>query len=445
MLGRVLTVGAFFVFLAQLTACGGDNAGACNASNECPSGEVCQSHTCVKTCDSATLCPGGYTCQNNICVSGSTGVPQINTVAGTSELNCGENGACIGTAFLVTGAHFTNTTFNMADSEGRTYDMTVQDGGNDNAVTLVPVLARRQTDLFADRYVLTAVNQSGSATSELQLLQGEPGPDLTADELIDRINTASANKKILASRLEGGTSGGGGDAAGIVVKVNGSGSGGPAVSLDVDTEALKTLCGDDDGCDITLGATKFHGSGTAALEAYEIEAALNGGTCRFFLNPSTLSWTVSQDCVAIYGLYKYQSTAGDGTPVYVYDRAYQRYEYSSTFGKKNSGSASTYTGCGGGSGGTANGDGDGGPLIVLGFKGACYFAEGPADNSKPGTGCLLDDGKNSTDHVAANFSLIASSPTWDYPGAYPRALPPGNVRPWRDSDTTRECVLTVKD
>lgn len=463
MLGRVLTVGLFCVAAAQLTACGGNNAGSCNATNECPSGEVCQNHACVKTCESNAQCPGGYSCQGGVCVSGSTGVPEISSVAGTSDLNCGDNGSCIGTAFYVSGNHLTNTSFNLADSAGRTYDMTVQDGASDTAVTLVPVLARRQADLFADNnYVLTAVNQSGSTTANVSLLQGEPGPDLTADQLIDRINTASPAKKIAASKLD--VSGGGGGGGGLLyqetaasptgftqdeyrVTLSGSTTA-TAPSKDVDINILKDLCGDENGCEISLGATRFHGVATAsgtqqekdALAAYVSDAPRNGGTCRFFLDRATGSWTVSDDCVAIYGLYRSTGTNdAQGNPVYAYDRAYQRYEYSSTFGKKGSGASATFQGCSGTSAGSASGDVDGGPLIVLGYKGACYFAEAPADNTAK-NGCFLGDN-------TANFSLVASTPDWDFAGAYPRPDPnaTGNPRPWRPDDGARQCWLSVRD
>ncbi|MBC7794526.1 MAG: hypothetical protein H7Z43_12550 [Clostridia bacterium] len=417
----------------------------------------------MKTCDAATNCPGGYSCQGGICVSGSTGVPEISSIAGTSDLSCGDNGQCIGTAFVVSGNHLTNTTFNMADTQGRTYDMTVQGDASDTVVTLVPVLARRQTDLFADTYTLTAVNASGSATSGVQLLQGEPGPDLTADELIDRINTASATKKILASRLEGAGGTGTAGVTGTLHNVTGTGdttsnifaidvlkatvngtTTGAAASITINGDTIDSLCGDDDGCELTLGATNFYGQGSDALENYEISAQLNGGTCRFFVDTATHKWTLSQDCVAIYGLFRYDA-AQTGANKYVYDRAYQRYEYSSTFGQKNSGAsnAAAYT-CENGSP-NAPGDGDGAPLIVLGFKGACYFAEGQADNTK-NNGCFQADSNK-------DYALIASGPSWDYTGAYPHSDSAASCTgagmdppcPWHPDDGNRKCVLIAKD
>ena len=147
----------------------------------------------------------------------------------------------------------------------------------------------------------------------------------------------------------------------------------------------------------------------------------------------------------MYGLYAYNGT----TEQYEFSRAYQRYEYSNTYGIDGSGTAGSYT-CGG----VNTSDPDRSPLIVASFKGACYFAEAPADTSGSQTGCFTPDN-------AVGFYLIASHPAWDYPRTYPKAdndlngdglIDAGQPnagqaapRPWPETDTNRQCILTIKD
>jgi hypothetical protein len=182
------------------------------------------------------------------------------------------------------------------------------------------------------------------------------------------------------------------------------------------------------------------------VASYIIDAPLTGGECRFYLDLANHSWTLSQDCVATYGLYAYDNTSQS----YQFSRAYQRYEYSNAYGFDGSGASGAYT-CGG----VQSTDLDGQPLIVASFKGACYFSEAPADTTQAHSGCFAADS-------SAGFYLVASHPQWDYPGAYPKADndPDGDgfvnnssgantttpaPRPWLAEDAARQCVLTIKD
>ncbi len=472
MLPRVMWALTFSVALGGLiSACGGSNKVAqCNATSECPSGEVCQNKICAKTCDSTTICPGGYSCQNGLCVTGATGAPQIASVSGMSTETCEGGSPCIGAGFVVAGAHLANTTFTISgpDGDATSYEMKrVNSAGDDNSAELTPVFPRRKVDFTEGRYILTAVNQAGSGTSNVQLLRGEAGPALTADQIIDKINTGTDGKKIQARFLDV-VGGGGSGATGTLTSYTNGGAGQDtqlqlremrvivngladnATSQPVNNAKLEELCADANGCSITLGATRFRDN---RQPDYVIDAPINGGECRFYLNTARHSWTVSQDCVAMYGLYR----ANEATNVYdVFDRAYQRYEYSNVYGIDGSGAGGNYDECleyEGDDPKQQPGDADGFPLIVMGFKGACYLAESEPDLAK-NNGCLQTDS-------GAGLFLIASHPTWDYGGAYPKADNDHNgdgvidagfpnagqaaPRPWPTADTNRQCILTIKD
>lgn len=461
---------ALLPVLLGVAACGGSNKVAqCNATSECPSGEVCQNKICAKTCDSTTICPGGYSCQNGLCVTGATGAPEIASVSGMSTETC-DGSPCIGAGFVVAGAHLANTTFTISgpDGDATSYEMKrVNSAGDDNSAELTPVFPRRKIDFTEGRYILTAVNQAGSDTSNVQLLRGEAGPALTADQIIDKINTGTDGKKIQARFLDV-VGGGGSGATGTLTSYTNGGAGQDtqlqlremrvivngladnATSQPVNQAKLEELCADANGCSITLGATRFHDN---RQPDYVIDAPINGGECRFYLNSANHSWTLSQDCAAMYGLYAWNKTSQR----YEFDRAYQRYEYANVYGYDGSGNNNTYN-CqqvdANGDPVPQAGDQDGVPLIVASFKGGCYLAEATPDLTKPQSGCFTPDN-------SVGFHLIVSHPAWDYPGSYPKADndPDGDglidagfpnagqaaPRPWPTADTNRQCILTIKD
>jgi len=206
----------------------------------------------------------------------------------------------------------------------------------------------------------------------------------------------------------------------MVVRVNGSRSGGP-VSTQIDMNRFIELCGDEDGCSITLGATRFH---MENQPTYVIDAPLHGASCRFFWDKATRTWTLSTQCVAIFGTYKYDNALSK----YIFDSVLQMNNYSNMFGHDDSDDGTR--------------DGDGQPLVVTGFRGACYLAESAPDVVK-GNGHFMADNPNDPSTGKGLF-LIASSPTWDYPGAYPHDAK-GNDTIWPSNDPARRCELIVED
>ena len=80
-------------------------------------------------------------------------------------------------------------------------------------------------------------------------------------------------------------------------------------------------------------------------------------------------------------------------------------------------------------------------MIVVGFKGACYLTESAPDVRK-GNGSLLPD--TSDPGTGRGLYLVASSPSWDYPGAYPHD-DSGGLGLWPASDPERRCELIIED
>jgi hypothetical protein len=206
----------------------------------------------------------------------------------------------------------------------------------------------------------------------------------------------------------------------MVVVLNGSNNAGP-VSLALDMERIEAMCGDADGCMVTLGATRFRDQ---KVKNYILEVPLLGAPCRFFYYKQSKNWSLSQSCVATYGVYAFS----DSSNTWEFSRAYQVYEYSNAYGKDNS----YHDGL----------DIDGQPLIVMSFKGACYIAESAADPKRTDGGFLPDDPNNPT--TGRGLFLVASSPTWDYSGSYPKD-DDGVQRVWPGDDPERQCVAIFED
>lgn len=206
----------------------------------------------------------------------------------------------------------------------------------------------------------------------------------------------------------------------MVVVLNGSNNAGP-VSLALDMQRIEDICGDADGCTVTLGATRFRDQ---TVKNYVSEAPLLGAPCRFFYYKQSKNWSLSQSCVATYGVYAFS----DRSNTWEFSRAYQVYEYSNAYGKDDS----YHDGL----------DIDGQTLIVMSFKGACYIAESAADPKRTDGGFLPDDRRNPT--TGLGLFLTASSPTWDHSGSYPKD-DDGVQRVWPSDDPERQCIAIFED
>lgn len=404
--------------------CRDSKSAGCASTNDCPAGHICLSAACQQLCQGDSNCPRGYVCDaaQEVCVAGSRGAPEISAIQGNGALACQDQNdttvRCIRDGFIVVGSNLAGATFELVGPDGlqATYPLSVMAGATGVEVELKPVLPSGQSDLTPGTYLLAAYNQSGSTQQSVQLLRGEAGPDADGNALIGRINASGVTSTIGADRIDvarvhtydnttsAQTSAGGAGRA--RVRVNGSADG-SVKSVAVDNTRLQELCADGDGCTLSLGATRFR---DLADPTYIIEAPMHGGPCRFFLDAATGSWSLSQYCVAIYGLYAYDS----GSSQWQFERPYQIYEYSNVYGLDGSG------------GGI---DPDGGALIVLGFKGACYLAES-APNPSSTAGEFTADS-------SVGLHLVASGSSWESASIYPTS--------WPGNDGNRACELIIED
>lgn len=273
----------------------------------------------------------------------------------------------------------------------------------------------RSTLFAAGAAVCTALITSGTAiwisSRELQnkIQQAEAANKQSQETLKQTTNLLRYiydNGTLSRTSLSGGK---------MVVRVNGSAGTGP-VSHPIDMSRFEELCGDEDGCTITLAVTRFLGGETKPYSVTNVP--LQGAPCRFFWLPATKEWSLSQYCVATFGLYKYS----DARKAYTYDRAYQIYEYSYDFGKDDS-----YT---------SGENPDSNSYQIMSFKGACYLAEAAPDTRRNNGKWLPDDPNQPA--TGRGLHLVASSPLWDFPGVYP-------AERWPETDPQRACVLIVED
>jgi hypothetical protein len=196
----------------------------------------------------------------------------------------------------------------------------------------------------------------------------------------------------------------------MVVILNGSVNGAPN-SAPIHAGKLSEFCGDVDGCNITLAASRFREIASNIRQTDWIVAApIVGPTCRFYYGyAKSTQWALSQSCIATYQLMNRDSV----TNAWVPGNVYQAYEYGSAAGI----------------------DDDGASYIVMSFKGACYLSEAAPNISAAGGHFMPDDPNDKT--TGSGLFLIASSPSWDYAPAYPVA--------WAADDPERECILTIDD
>lgn len=206
----------------------------------------------------------------------------------------------------------------------------------------------------------------------------------------------------------------------MVVLLNGSSDAGP-VSVSIDMARFETMCGDADGCSILLGATRWR-IWSADGSNFVLDAPLQGPPCRFFWNVKSKHWSVSQSCVAMYGLVSWDKNAQQ----FQLRGQYQAYDHSNVYGVDESGRGAKDT--------------DGEPRIILGFKGACYLTESAADPRSTKGNFLADDPAALS--TGRGLYLIASSPGWD--PVYPTKGLQKSLE-WPMGDPSRQCILVVED
>ncbi|MEE8409971.1 MAG: hypothetical protein V3T05_10215, partial [Myxococcota bacterium] len=438
--------------------CDGRDPVGCSGNTTCPPGHVCLSRKCEQICGIDADCASGRYCNGEICLVGDRGKPEISDISGKGspdDCQVATGNPCLGTAIVVTGANLGGSEFELVpdSATATTIALTTPAGGRlqDNLVDLAPV----SPDVLREGlYILVATNAAGATQTEaFQLLQGDKGDKgdpgnstaLTGAELVIIINgdssagtidaahvapptgdaiitSINASTGVIdAARVAGGSGGGGtlfkydnSDTAvpatvapdKMWVRVTGSTEG--VSTLDINHAKLVELCGDEDGCTLSLATTRWGVVNGSGVRIDTIAAPLVGAPCRFFIEPGSGDWAVSTACSQWYGTW---DADGSGNPIW----------------NGNAGNAGFYTPYYTATYGT---DGVGGGGAVVLHNRACYLAESVPDT-------VANNGQFTADS-APGFHLIASHPSWG------GAFYPGDSF-WDSADAQRACELIVED
>ncbi len=180
-------VGVLVAVLAL--ACSGNTpsgGGQCSGNKDCDPGQVCSSGACISLCRTDRDCGADRVCDDGVCVAGVRSSPRIDAVDGDGTVVCPDAAGthCIAAGLLVLGDNLEGATFTLSGS-GAPVELVARDGAIATSVAL------ELPDVAPGTYTLTAANGAGSADQALQLLQGPPGPDLTPNQLVDRVNQAT--------------------------------------------------------------------------------------------------------------------------------------------------------------------------------------------------------------------------------------------------------------
>ncbi len=159
-------------------------------ARDCPPGSVFVSDRCVVICAHDLDCGEGEICAEGLCAAGVRAAPRITAVDGDGEGLCPDAPGthCVAGGLWVSGENLDGGLFALAVDGGARTELSVlaREGGRARVGPIAPA-----TFPTGD-YVLTVTNAAGSADQGVTFLQGPPGPDMTADELIVHINTGAA-------------------------------------------------------------------------------------------------------------------------------------------------------------------------------------------------------------------------------------------------------------
>ncbi|MDP7039819.1 MAG: hypothetical protein QGI45_11715 [Myxococcota bacterium] len=158
---------------ATLKLCGeSDDAQICHA------GDVCLHGTCRQLCAIAEDCQGNLSCVDTVCVHAEKSMPRVTRVLGDSSADETQTQGSI----VIEGAHLADATFVLqADSHGFGLDVISQT--STQAHLLLPA------DVRSGQYLLMVSNEAGTIQEDFSLNL----PELSGDELLDRVNRASGS------------------------------------------------------------------------------------------------------------------------------------------------------------------------------------------------------------------------------------------------------------
>lgn len=297
-------VSAAFLSAAALmgVGCRGAEVLGCVTNTECPGGHACRDTRCLKLCTVQAECSAGTYCDGTFCVDGGTGVPIIEAVRGNSQEDCevfGVTVPCLGSRIVVVGKNLSEATYALEPNGGGSPIALNRVASTGNSVDLVPV-----GSVTGGLYTLRVTNGAGSAAQEVELLPGAPGPSgpsgPTGPMGPPGVGSGSAGELFLYENSNTPTTTNI-QADRIVVVLNKQF--GSVQTVAIDQDHMVRLCGDVDGCQITIGISGYVFGGTY-INA--IESTWFGPPCRFSMEdtnpPSGLSyrWSLSQSCWAPY-------------------------------------------------------------------------------------------------------------------------------------------------
>lgn len=423
----------------------------CEGVENCPGGHICQAGSCIRLCETDDVCSKGEFCDGTTCVAGLRVAPTLQQVEGNSAAKCAPQGtaerACIGSALVAKGQNLGGSSFilNPVDG-GASIAMVPLAGGRSESQVVDLVTAVGAPTVGPGDYVLVASNSAGTHEAAISLLQGDRGdmgdrgPQGTqgvqgkegvrgpvgpvgngnaflytqecTDAGDDSGDVNCVTKKpveLSANRLV------------VVVQAGlkaGKTTTGQAV---VDGFQLFDICGDADGCDVSMAAVGAlpREKTTGAV----VQAAWSGGTCHLFLadqpdpqNPGETmrTWTMAEDCTNIYVGHGVQG-GGNSQPV----KDYVRY-LSHRFGVDGKDEPSA-------AGGADYGDGN----KVLEYRKGCLLTTSPPAITGDLNGYLARD-------TELGFHVIAVGDDWFVDTEATQAKPSWTAAP-------HSCTLIVRD
>jgi len=143
--------------------------GDCEANADCGAGAVCLNGTCEEVCTSDTHCVGALICDDGVCRDGNRESPVITGVTsnGATDTTTGHASSHLATEVILSGSNLTGSQVTLSDGDTNH----VLDKCSESPTELVLAMP----DLPEGNYLITVVNQAGSCSSTLPILQGETG------------------------------------------------------------------------------------------------------------------------------------------------------------------------------------------------------------------------------------------------------------------------------
>lgn len=154
---------------------GGTSSSAeCSSNQDCEAGNICSAGTCELVCASDNQCPDDEACLDGICqpCDGCRDVPEVTSINGTGSEDQNPDHASqhLRGRLVLRGRNLEGASVEISGGsyDGQELEL-CEPGTFDRLEVGLPA------DVAATTYTLTVSNQAGSCSSEVTLLQGEPG------------------------------------------------------------------------------------------------------------------------------------------------------------------------------------------------------------------------------------------------------------------------------